>query len=145
MTPLLRNATAADMQAVRDLLHGNGLPTSDLASSNARFTVVCEGSRIIGAGALESFGKAALLRSVAVDSARRGQGLGRHIVKALENQARAAGIIQLVLLTQTARQFFEHQDYHPVDRAHVPETVQQSEEFRSLCPASAQCMMKLLR
>ena len=145
MTPLLRNATAADMQAVRDLLDSNGLPTSDLTSSNARFTVVCEGDRIIGAGALEHFGKAALLRSVAVDAARRGQGLGRHIVKALENQARAAGIIQLVLLTQTARQFFEHQDYHPVDRVQVPETVQQSEEFRSLCPASAQCMMKLLR
>lgn len=145
MTPLLRNATAADMQAIGDLLESNGLPTSDLASSGARFTVACEGERIIGAGAVQRFGKAALLRSVAVDPARRGKGLGRHIVKALENQARAAGITQLVLLTQTARQFFEHQDYHPLDRARVPKALQASAEFHSLCPASAECMTKLLR
>lgn len=145
MTPLLRNATAADMQAIRELLDGNGLPTSDLACSSARFTVACEGDRIIGAGALERFGQTALLRSVAVDPARRGQGLGRHIVKALEHQARAAGISRLVLLTQGARRFFEHQDYHPFDRAQLPKAVQASAQFRSLCPASAECMTKVLR
>ncbi len=145
MTPLLRNATAADLPAIRDLLERNGLPTSDLASSGARFTIACEGNRIIGAGALERFGKAALLRSLAVDPARRGKGLGRHIVKALELQARAAGITHLVLLTQSARQFFEHQEYQLADRAHVPRAVRESAQFRSLCPASAECLMKILR
>ena len=145
MTPLLRNATPADLPAIRDLLERNGLPTSDLASSGARFTVACESTQVIGAGALERFGNAALLRSVAVEPARRGRGLGRHLVKALELQARAAGIPQLVLLTQTAPRFFEHQGYQPVDRAQVPKAVQESAEFRSLCPASAECMMKVLR
>ena len=145
MTPLLRNATPADLAAIRDLLERNGLPTSDLAASGARFTVACEDGQVIGTGALEHFAKAALLRSVAVDPARRSEGLGRRIVKALELQARAAGITQLVLLTQTARRFFEHQDYHPVERAQVPKAVQESAEFRSLCPASAECMVKLLR
>ena len=145
MTPFLRNATTADLPAIRALLEHNGLPTGDLASSGARFTIASEGTQVIGTGALERFGKAALLRSVAVDPARRSHGLGRHIVKALERQARAAGITQLVLLTQTARRFFERQDYHPVDRAQVPKAVQESAEFRSLCPASAECMVKLLR
>lgn len=145
MTPLVRNATAADLPAIRDLLESNGLPTSDLAASGARFMIACEGNQVIGTGALECFGQAALLRSVAVEAARRSQGLGRHIVKALELQARAAGITQLLLLTQTARRFFEQQDYHPVDRAQVPKAVQQSAEFRSLCPASAECMVKSLR
>ncbi len=145
MTPFLRNATTADLPAIRALLERNDLPTGDLASSGARFTIACEGNQVIGTGALERFGKAALLRSVAVDPARHSQGLGRHLVKALELQARAAGITQLVLLTQTARRFFEHQDYHPVDRTQVPKAVQESAEFRSLCPASAECMVKLLR
>lgn len=145
MSPLLRNAAASDMQAIRGLLESNDLPVSDLSCSDARFMVVCEGDRIVGAGALQRFGKTALLRSLAVDPARRGRGLGRRIVKALENQARAAGIAQLVLLTQTARPFFEQQDYHPVDRAQVPRAVQGSAEFRTLCPASAECMMKVLR
>ncbi len=145
MSPLLRNATPADLTAIRDLLERNGLPTSDLASSGARFTVACENTRLLGAGALERFGSAALLRSVAVEPARRGQGLGRHLLKALELQARATGITQLVLLTQTARQFFEHQGYRPVDRGQVPQGVRESAEFRSLCPASAECMVKWLR
>ena len=145
MTPLVRNATAADLPAIRDLLEHNGLPTDDLAAPGTRFTAVCEGSRIIGAGALERFGTAALLRSVVVDPARRGRGLGRQIVKALELQARATGITHLVLLTETARRFFEEQDYQPVDRAQVPRAVQRSAEWRCLCPASAGCLMKILR
>ena len=145
MTLLLRNATSADMRAIRSLLECDGLPTSDLASSDARFTVACEGSLIVGAGALECFDDVALLRSVAVNPARRSKGLGRQIVRALELRARAAGITRLVLLTQTARPFFEHQDYHLIDRAQAPQAVQASEEFRSLCPASCECMMKILR
>ena len=145
MTPLVRNATATDLPAIRDLLTHNGLPSVDLAASGVRFTIACEGSRIIGAGALERFGTGALLRSVVVDPARRGRGLGRQIVKALELQARAAGITRLALLTGTARQFFEDQDYHPVDRTQVPKAMQSSAEFRYLCPASAVCLMKILR
>lgn len=145
MTALLRNATAADLPAIHALLEHNGLPTSDLGASGATFTIACEGDRIIGAGALERFGDSALLRSVAVDPAYRTKGLGRQIVKAVENQARAAGITQLVLLTETARAFFEHQDYHRVDRAQAPKAVQGSTEFRSLCPASCECLLKRLR
>lgn len=145
MAPLLRNATAADMQAIRALLDSNGLPTSDLAFSQARFTVACEGERIIGAGALQRFGETALLRSVAVAADRRGKGLGRHLVKALENQARAAGVRHLVLLTLSARRFFELQDYRPIDRARAPKAMRASAEFRSLCPATAVCLAKTLR
>lgn len=145
MTELLRNATAADMPFIHSLLQRDGLPSSDLDSSDVRFTVICEGDRIIGAGAIEPYGAAALLRSVVVDPARRDRGLGRQIVKALERQARAAGITQLVLLTQTARRFFEQQDYRLMERAQAPEGVRESAEFRSLCPASAECLMKTLR
>lgn len=145
MSALLRSATAADIPAILALLESNALPTGDLPCTNAGFTVACEGARIIGAGALQRFGETALLRSVAVEPARRSQGLGRHIVKALENQARAEGMTQLVLLTQTAREFFEHLNYRPLDRAQVPNAVQSSAEFRTLCPASAACLVKILR
>jgi N-acetylglutamate synthase-like GNAT family acetyltransferase len=138
----LRAAAAEDMPAVRALLESGGLPTSDLLCSNPRFIVACEGTRIVGAGALQAFGSAALLRSVIVTEELRGSGLGRTIVRGLERMAGAARVRELVLLTLTAERFFEHQGYRVIDRGEVPQAVQGSEEFRQLCPASAICMTK---
>jgi amino-acid N-acetyltransferase len=116
----------------------------DLATSKPRFSVLREDGHIVAVGALERFGSSALVRSVVVAGARRGTGLGRIIVQELENVARAARIRRLILLTQTAREFFAHQGYRVIERSEAPQDVQRSEEFRSLCPASATCMMKVL-
>lgn len=142
--PQLRTATSEDTGSIRVFLEHNGLPTSDLVSSKPQFIVAYEGKTIVAAGALQRFGSSALVRSVAVASDRRGTGLGRIIVEDLERIARAARITQLVLLTETAKQFFEHRGYRVIERGDVPQDVQGSEEFRSLCPASATCMAKAL-
>ncbi len=145
MSPLIRSATADDLEAIRALLEQDALPASDLGSSRPQFLVACAGAERVGAGALEPHGAAALLRSLVVAPAWRGRGLGRQLVKALERQARAAGIGELVLLTQTAEAFFAQLGYGVIDRAQAPAAVQESSEFRTLCPASAVCMSKTLR
>lgn len=141
---VLRVAAEADVPAIHRLLEQAGLPTSDLTSAKPQFTVLCDDGRIVAAGALEPFGSAALVRSVVVAGDRRGNGLGRFIVEELEKTARAGRIGTLILLTQTASEFFAYQGYRVIDRIDVPQEVQQSAEFRSLCPASATCMMKVL-
>jgi N-acetylglutamate synthase-like GNAT family acetyltransferase len=140
----LRDAGDTDLAAIRALLEQAGLPTSDLAASKPRFKVLCEGGDIVAAGGMERFGSAALIRSVVVAASRRGAGLGRILVEELERSARAARIEQLVLLTQTAREFFLRHGYHVIERGGAPHEIQGSEEFRSLCPASATCMVKVL-
>ena len=142
--PQLRTATSEDTQSIRVLLRNNGLPTSDLISSKPQFIVACEGETIVAAGALQRFASSVLLRSIAVAPHRRGTGLGRILVENLEQMARAACINRLILLTETAKPFFEHQGYRVIERDEVPQDVQGSEEFRSLCPASAKCMAKTL-
>ena len=142
--PRLHTATPEDAASIRILLERAGLPTSDLISSKPEFIVAYEDAGLIGAGALQRFETIALLRSVAVTSSRRGGGIGRLIVEELERRARAAHVTQLVLLTQTAQRFFEHQGYRAIERQSVPEALQASEEFRSLCPTSATCMSKTL-
>ncbi len=106
--------------------------------------MVREDGQVIAAGALERFGRSALIRSVVVARDRRGGGFGRMIVLELERLARAAHIDRLVLLTQTAPDFFARQGYRVIERSRAPEEVQASEEFRSLCPSSATCMAKTL-
>jgi amino-acid N-acetyltransferase len=146
VSPLIRSATAADLEAIRALLEQNALPASDLGSSRPQFLVACaDGGARVGAGALEPHGTTALLRSLVVAPSWRGRGLGHRLVKALERQARAAGIRELVLLTQTAEAFFAQLGYGVIERARAPEAVQESSEFRTLCPASAVCMRKTLR
>jgi amino-acid N-acetyltransferase len=137
-------ASPADLSAIRALLESSGLPTSDLVSARPEFAVIRQRGRVVAAGALQRFGSAALLRSVVVSSEVRGSGLGQRVVSELERVARSAGIEQLILLTQTAAEFFARLGYRVIDRDGAPEDVQKSEEFRSLCPTSATCLAKRL-
>jgi amino-acid N-acetyltransferase len=137
-------ASAEDLIAIRALLERSGLPTSDLESARPEFAVVREGAQVIAAGALQRFGSSALLRSVVVAPDRRATGLGQAIVSELERLASAARISRLILLTQTATDFFARQGYRVIERSSAPKDMQGSEEFRSLCPSSATCMAKSL-
>jgi len=133
-----------DLIAIRALLERSGLPTSDLESARPEFAVIREDGRVIAAGALQRFGSSALLRSVVVAPDRRGSGLGQAVVSELERMARGSQVIGLVLLTQTAAEFFARQGYRVIERSTVPRAIQGSEEFRALCPNFATCMAKRL-
>jgi amino-acid N-acetyltransferase len=138
-------ASAEDLIAIRALLECAALPTSDLDSARPEFAVIREGAQVIAAGALQRFGSAALLRSVIVAPDRRGSGLGKVLVSELERVARAAHVSRLVLLTQTAAEFFARCGYRVIERNTAPEEIQGSEEFLALCPSSATCMAKSLQ
>lgn len=141
----LRAGTARDVPGIRALLETGDLPTSDLLTSSPRFIVACDGEgKIVAAGGLQAFGDSALLRSVVVAPGLRGTGLGQRVVHELERMARAAQVKQLALLTLTAKRFFEGQGYRVISRQDIPEALQGTEEFQSLCPASAVCMVKSL-
>lgn len=131
-----------DLIAIRALLESSGLPTSDLESARPEFSVIRESGRVVAAGALQRFGSSALLRSMVVVPDRRRSGLGRTVLAELERLARAAGITQLILLTETAADFFGHHGYRAIERRSAPQDMQGSDEFRSLCPSSAICMQK---
>ena len=104
----------------------------------------CDG-RLVGVVGLERFGATGLLRSLAVSAEHRGHGLGLELVRALEEHAAHTGTGALVLLTETARDFFFRVGYRVITRAQAPAAVRESSEFRSLCPDSAVCMTKQLQ
>lgn len=140
-----RPALPSEFPQIVELLRENGLPTSDLAASQVQWLVDAEDGAIAGAIGLERFGGSGLLRSLAVHASRRGDGRGIRLVDALEAHAREQGIGELVLLTQTAQPFFAARGYHTIARDEAPAPVQDSAEFRSLCPASAVCMARRLQ
>lgn len=143
--PSIRRGCPADLSAIESLLQNAGLPADDIRGIPGLQTWVVEaGGSLRGAIALEPFGNEGLLRSLAVAPDARRLGLGRRLVAQLESDARAAGVRTLVLLTQTAEAFFRHLGYQAVSRDNVSNAVKSSAQFRSLCPASAPCMSKML-
>jgi N-acetylglutamate synthase-like GNAT family acetyltransferase len=135
----------SDLAAVAALLGDFQLPTDDLASApDLRLWVVADDSSLVGVIGLERADTNALLRSLAVAPRHQKLGLGRRLVAEVETAARSEGVVQLVLLTETAVAFFRANGYQVTDRRSIPEGIRQTAEFRSLCPASAVCMTKSL-
>jgi len=138
-------AHASDFDAILRLLEDARLPCADLTPAHlAHFLVLRQDDSIAGVVGMEIRGDAGLLRSLAIAEHLRGGGLAVLLVEALEARARAIGIRTLHLLTTTAEGFFARRGYASVDRTSVPEAILATEEFRSICPASAACMAKSL-
>ena len=143
--PILRRARADDWETVRALLLESGLPVEDLGPDRLdRFLVAEDGAEIAGLIGLEIHGRIGLLRSLVVASGARKAGLGGKLVGALEAAAQAAGLRELWLLTIDAAPFFERQGFAVADRASAPDSIRNTEEFRTLCPDDSRLMTKAL-
>ncbi|SFK34671.1 arsenic resistance N-acetyltransferase ArsN2 [Lysobacter sp. cf310] len=140
----IRPALESEHAAIHALLAANGLPVQDLAGADIAFLIADGGGELAGVVGIQRFGDTGLLRSLAVRADARRTGTGGRLVAAAESAARAQGLHELVLLTQTASAFFAQRGYRAIDRASAPTGVQDSAEFRSLCPASADCLIKPL-
>lgn len=138
--PSIEIAQATDLDAVCHLLTVCGLPTDGLADHMSTCLVVRTGNQITGSAALELYGRAALLRSLAVSQNSRGTGLGKALVAAALSLAVDSAVSDVFLLTETAPQFFTRLGFSIVSRADVPGPVHQSLEFTTACPDTAQAM-----
>ena len=137
----IRNALEADLPQVTKLLKDSGLTTEGLEEHRDNLFVASSDAAVVGCGALEPYGDASLLRSVAVQASRRGLGLGKKLTLHALDKAREAGSHDVYLLTETAADFFTNLGFRPVDRDAVPDAVKQSVEFIHICSESAVAMV----
>ena len=133
-------ATGEDLPRVLGLMEENGLPKDGLDGLMETTLVAREGERVVGSAALELYGEAALLRSVAVARDLRGAGVGGLLTRAAIELARERGASEAYLLTETAEGFFPRFGFSPIERSGVPERVRGSVEFVSACPEDARAM-----
>lgn len=138
-------AQSGDLPAILALLERSGLPQDGLSDHVATTLVAREEQTIVGSAALEVYGTAALLRSVAVEPRLRGQGLGQRLTMAALDLAREKGITSIYLLTETASDFFPRFGFRPIPRSEVIPAVQNSLECTTACPVTAQVMVNGLR
>jgi amino-acid N-acetyltransferase len=140
-----RPALEVDRPALAVLLAQANLSADDLPINLGTFLLsFTEENTLVGAAGLEPLGTLGLLRSVAVASAYRGQYIGQTLVDGLLHAARHNGLTHLYLLTTTADSYFERLGFERVSRDNVPDEVQQTSQFSSLCPSSAVVMRLVL-
>ena len=137
-------AKPSEEEAIRELLMDADLPAEDFARYLQHFLIARQDDTLVGVIGLEPYGKFGLLRSLVVPSPYRGQGLGRKLCERVFSYAREVGIKELYLLTTTAEKFFPKLGFDPIERENVPAPIQTTEEFSSICPSTAVCMIKKL-
>ena len=144
MSVAIEPASARDREAILALLDRVHLPQDGLAEHRAHAFVARQNGAVVGSAVLEIYSDGALLRSVAVDPALQGRGVGVELTSVAIARARELGVRAVYLLTTTAERFFPRFGFSPIARVDVPAGVRDSVEFRSACPASAIVMRKML-
>ncbi len=138
----LREAGPEELDRVEALLERYGFPTADLRDGPVTLHLAEADGEVVGVGGLETYGEAALLRSVAVEAP--GEGHGSAICDALEAQAKEQGVGTLYLLTETAAGFFAGRGYERIEREAAPAAIRDTAEFDALCGDGAVAMRKRL-
>lgn len=139
-TVTMRAATAADQDAIAELLAVSGLPNQGLQEALTNAVVAEHNGHLIGVFAMERFGSDGLLRSFAVVPGWRGRGVGKMLWQALLTQAQQAGVRDFYLLTTTIAGLAARAGFQVISREQVPATVRRSPEFELSACATATCM-----
>lgn len=135
------NAGKTDLESIAGLLKKNDLPYSDIYESKVDFIVAKNDEQIVGCIGLEKYGTEGLLRSFAIDFNFRKKGYGKELYNRLLTYGVQNKVNTLHLLTTTAREYFINVGFNVQNRSNAPEIIQNSEEFKSLCPSSSTYMV----
>jgi amino-acid N-acetyltransferase len=136
----MRTATTEDLPAVLELLEDCSLPTTGVEEHLKHFLLEFAKENLIACAGLEVHGEVGLLRSVAIVSSYRSQGLGSKLVQKILEHAREQKLSSLSLLTQTAPHYFPRFGFQITPRTSLPESLHASAELRGACPDSAIAM-----
>lgn len=129
-----------ELPDILTLLERSQLPADGVEEHSDTFFVARKDGELSGCIGLEAYGDAGLLRSLAVSTESRGEGVGGRLVERLLDEARERGITALYLLTTTADRYFPRFGFEIISRDQVDRRLSASEELQGACPDTAVCM-----
>lgn len=142
----VRKSRPEDKEKVRMLLAGTNLPAESVDTNATTFYIAEQDGRVVGMAGFEFYGNDALLRSVAVPAELQRKGIGSVVVDLMLEEAAKSNVENIVLLTETAKDFFLKKGFTAVERSTITnEEMINSSEFAQVCPRSAVCMVMKLR
>src|SRR5687767_13681681 len=104
----IEKAAPECLNDVLEILSQGNLPHDGVKEHFGGFLIARSGGgKILGCVGLERYGEIGLLRSAAILSDYQGQWIGNKLVRELLKRAASAGVTEVVLLTTTARDYFQ--------------------------------------
>src|SRR5215471_5757290 len=105
----IENASPTCLDDVLDILSQVNLPHDGVKEHISGFLIARSGGgKILGCVGLERHGEIGLLRSSAVLPEYQGQWIGNKLVQELLKRAAGEGVTEVVLLTTTAKDYFQN-------------------------------------
>ena len=136
----IRAADQSELSEVLALVSDCDLPVDGVEENLAGFLVARENETLVGTIGLECYGEVGLLRSLAVASSGRGQGLGGRLVEMLLGHAKERGVTTVYLLTETAGNFFPRFGFKKMPRVELDPALDASRELQGVCSETAVAM-----
>ncbi len=134
-----------DWPEIIAILSSFSLPTSDLEPGTISSSLAAEkDGELVGCIACGIKGENVLFRSLAARADCQNHGIDSMLVKEMEALCRNRWIRGAFILTVGAVQLANKHGFQVVERNAVPPEIQQTDEFRMLCPCTAVCMTKEL-
>lgn len=107
-TITIAKAAPASLMEILALLTNADLPHEGVKEHLENFLIARTNTgRIVGCIGWERYGELGLLRSAAVLPAYQGRGIGNRLTQTLLNLAAQEGVSEMVLLTTTAKEYFQ--------------------------------------
>lgn len=135
----IRTARDSDLSMIDKLLLANGLTTSGVRENLSNF-LVAECESVAGVIGIEFAGHGVMLRSMAISQELRKRGIGSALFSRSLEIARAAGMEDAYLLTNTAEKFVARWGFQKIKRTEIPADLMQSSALNNFCPVSSICM-----
>lgn len=136
----LSKINSDELSFVEKILQENHLVTHGVFSDNVIFYWFISDEKKVGFAAFEERGKSALLRSMVIFNEYRNQNFGSKFCSLLIDKAKEMNFKNIYLLTTTAKDFFLKQNFKLTQRNFAPPEIQESEQFKSICPETAACL-----
>jgi N-acetylglutamate synthase-like GNAT family acetyltransferase len=140
MAVRVRRAERRDLARVEALLKEADLPVLDPRPVLSNVLVAELDDELVGAAALDVFGRSGLVRALAVAEDRRRRGVGRELFRSLLPRAQELSLNQLYVIAAAGREFFEALGFEPVPPDELPLAVLASRRDRE---ATAERLMGL--
>lgn len=139
----LRTAAPEDLFGIHSLLSEAGLPTEGTEASE--LFVLEQNGELHGVVGLERYGSVALLRSLAVSTALRGQGQGRLLMSFILEYAQQENFSAVYGLTTTIPDWLLRLGFTEITRHDLPAALNASQELQGACPTNARVFGQVLK
>lgn len=139
---MLKNLNPSNLDEAKKLLATANLPLAGWLDHLENTLVTLDGNKVTGTISAEIYKQKALLRSLVISEAYRGQGLGILLTKSLLRELKEKDIKDIFLLTTTARDFFTRLGFKEITWDDLPDIP--SAELNGACPKTATAMHQQL-